>query len=378
MLRTQQPLGKAEPVARQFAGHGGQDRRGGRRYPVAPLVVGSPQQQIGFGFTFLFLHHMSHRTAGADAGFFLLQFREVLFQLQGRLIQREQIPVEDALQFLLAAFAGWFGDNFGELRGTGERSDLAVRELPVIQPDILEDNPIRARAFLALPQFERGVALQAVLQAIDIDLQRLKRPVHINRHPARLAGTIVGDKDMLPDIGRERFFGDHFDGVRWPFADEMGTDPAVFQIKIPAPEITAFVHAGEDGAGGAVFGHPDPGSEGEGFVPFKSIVAGEFHGRPRGDAVAISTNWAGQCGDACRSRSSERPRRGVCGHGLPCGFLQGDLQGEVAGALLRLEIIRRGFGQPGVEFRTGQLLTLLHLFLRPGQFSRQGVPARLV
>ena len=109
--------------------------------------------------------------------------------------------------------------------------DLVGREHAIVGADLV-DPPLVIVAAIPAADRERGVAADRLAEPIPRDLERRRCPVQIDLDPAREAGTVVSQRDMMPPRRIEAFDRVHADTITVPARDEMGLQrPDIVQVE---------------------------------------------------------------------------------------------------------------------------------------------------
>ncbi len=156
MIRPQQPLGKAQAVARQIGGEGGQDVGRVGFHLVAPLVVLAAEEDEGHRFVGLFLHHVGDGGLGLDLGLASFQLTFALGQLAGYFssIDVSHQPYSSSISLGVRPSAG-LATRKAIRAGAVQIGDFGGGQGAVVDPQILQQHVVEPRAGVALRQLER-------------------------------------------------------------------------------------------------------------------------------------------------------------------------------------------------------------------------------
>ena len=104
---------------------------------------------------------------------------------------------------------------------------------------------VDSRPGVPLPDLERHLGADRLLQAVGLDLSLLRFAVDVDLHAGCPGRAVVGHEHVSPDTGRNRAPRNDLERVLGPVVDEMSRDAPSFEPHVPAPVVAAVVHAGD-------------------------------------------------------------------------------------------------------------------------------------
>ena len=217
MLRTQQPLGKAQPIAGQIGRHRRQ-RRGRARAKPGRAVCRN-------------LHETEMKAIGGSVRSCITWATVprplISFSSRSRLASLPvsscvglssvaEPPVENFGGFRLAALGGRFGHQVSDASRLGQLRDFGVGQRAAINPQILNRRSVQTRGVVPLRNFQRHLGPNRILQPVDRGRHRLRHTVEVDFHTGRFARSVVAHQQVIPLANLDRGVGHDLQRVGYP------------------------------------------------------------------------------------------------------------------------------------------------------------------